>query len=292
MRKENLLLAALPEDERKRISPYLNKVGLDFQQVLIEPDQEITHIYFPCDVIISSVQEMSDGDTVETGLTGLEGFVGVQLWLRARSTPTRTLVQVRGETHHMRAADFIRHVRQTNSVLNELCGKYTHAFLVMTSQTAACNRSHPVNERLCRWRLCTKSTQSHPGIQWKGNKSRAKAQRRKENLENAAALCAFARGLFDRIKHFLCKASLAEALHNRIGRDEFPIRQDFIAQMLGVHRPTVSTAANMLQQAGLITYSRGQMRIVDPEGLKNGSCECLEIMEKQFAAVFDSTQSR
>lgn len=56
--------------------------------------------------------------------------------------------------------------------------------------------------------------------------------------------------------------------------------------MLGVHRPTVSTAAAFLQQAGLISYSRGQMRILDAEGLKNGSCECLEIMEKQFEKVF------
>jgi len=50
--------------------------------------------------------------------------------------------------------------------------------------------------------------------------------------------------------------------------------------------PTVSTAANMLQQAGLISYSRGQMRVLDPDGLREGSCECLELIEKQFAKVF------
>ena len=58
--------------------------------------------------------------------------------------------------------------------------------------------------------------------------------------------------------------------------------------MLGVHRPTVSTAANMLQQAGLISYSRGQMRILDEEGLRNGSCECLEIVERQFGQIFEA----
>ena len=99
----------------------------------------------------------------------------------------------------------------------------------MTSQTAACNRLHQINERLCRW---------------------------------------------------------LKLVHNRVRRDEFPIRQQFIALMLGVHRPTVSTAANMLQQAGLISYSRGQMRILDAEGLKEGSCECLEVIETQFAKVF------
>jgi Mn-dependent DtxR family transcriptional regulator len=65
------------------------------------------------------------------------------------------------------------------------------------------------------------------------------------------------------------------------------MRQEFMAQMLGVHRPTVSTTANMLQEAGLISYSRGQMRILDADGLRNGSCECLEIIEQHFDKVFE-----
>jgi CRP-like cAMP-binding protein len=230
MRDENLLLANLPDAERERLAPYLEPTVLEYQQVLIRPNEEITDLYFPYDAITSTIQEMSDGDSVETGLMGVEGFVGVQLWLHARTTPTRTLVQVAGKAHHMRAADFIRHVRDTDSPLNELCAKYAHAFLVMTSQTAACNRLHSIDQRLCRW---------------------------------------------------------LKLVHNRIRRDEFALRQEFVAQMLGVHRPTVSTAANMLQQAGLISYSRGQMRIVNPEGLRKGSCECLEIIEKQFATIFE-----
>jgi CRP-like cAMP-binding protein len=229
MREENLLLASLPDEERERLSPYLHHGTLEFQQVLIEPNKDITDIYFPYDAIASTVQEMSDGDSAETGLTGVEGFVGVQLWLHARTTPTVTLVQVPGTAFHMRATDFIRHVRDTNSPLNQLCAKYAHAFLVMTSQTAACNRLHSIDQRLCRW---------------------------------------------------------LKLVHNRVRRDEFPLRQEFVAQMLGVHRPTVSTAASMLQQAALIRYSRGQMRIIDADGLRNGSCECLEIIEKQFEKVF------
>lgn len=230
MRKENLLLASLPDSERDRIQPFLRHVVLDFQQVVIEPNKQITDIYFPFDAISSTIQDMSDGDSVETGLTGVEGLVGVQLWLHSPTTPTRTLIQVPGEAYHMHASDFVRHVRDTDSPLNALCARYAHAFLVMTSQTAACNRLHPVNERLCRWLML---------------------------------------------------------IHNRVRRDEFPVRQEFVAQMLGVHRPTVSTAAGMLQQAGLISYSRGRLRILDAEGLKNGSCECLDIVERQFAEVFE-----
>ena len=235
MREENLLLAYLPDEERERLAPYLHEEVLEFQQVLIEPNKEITDIYFPYDAITSTVQYMNDGDSVETGLMGVEGFVGVQLWLHSPTTPTRTLIQVAGRAHHMRATDFIRQVRDTDSPLNELCAKYSHAFLVMTSQTAACNRLHPINERLCRW---------------------------------------------------------LKLVHNRLRRDEFPLRQEFVAQMLGVHRPTVSTAANMLQQAGLIRYSRGQMRILDSDGLRSGSCECLEVIEDQFEKIFQSTPKR
>jgi hypothetical protein len=142
MREENLLLAYLPDEERERLAPYVHQVILDFQQVLIEPNQQITDLYFPYDAVTSTIQEMGDGDSVETGLMGIEGFVGVQLWLHSPTTPTRTLVQVPGRAHHMRAADFIRLVRDADSPLNELCAKYAHGFLSMTSLTAACNRLH------------------------------------------------------------------------------------------------------------------------------------------------------
>jgi hypothetical protein len=98
MREENLLLANLPDAERRKLDPYLREDVLEFQQVLIEPNQPITTMYFPYDAITSTIQEMSDGDSVETGLMGIEGFVGVQLWLHAPTTPTRTLVQVPGKS--------------------------------------------------------------------------------------------------------------------------------------------------------------------------------------------------
>jgi hypothetical protein len=168
---------------------------------------------------------------IETGLMGVEGLVGIQLWLGMPSTSTKTIVQVDGRGHRMRAADFIREVmNRPESPLNGLIGRYIHAFLAMTSQVAACNRLHTIDQRLCRW---------------------------------------------------------LKLVHNRVRRDQFQMRQEFMAEMLGVQRPTVSTAANMLQQAGLISYSRGQMRIRDPEGLLAGSCECLQLMETQFDRIFE-----
>ena len=76
-------------------------------------------------------------------------------------------------------------------------------------------------------------------------------------------------------------------IHNRIRRDEFQMRQDFMAMMLGAQRPTVSTTAGILQKAGLISYTRGRMTVLDPEGLLAGSCECLELLEHEMDRIFD-----
>ena len=65
--------------------------------------------------------------------------------------------------------------------------------------------------------------------------------------------------------------------YNRARRTDFPMRHEFLAQMLGVQRPTLSTTANVLQRAGLITYRYGKLTILDPGGLAEGACECYEI---------------
>jgi CRP-like cAMP-binding protein len=62
--------------------------------------------------------------------------------------------------------------------------------------------------------------------------------------------------------------------HDRVGRDEFPLTQEFVAMMLGATRPTVTIVAGTLQRAGLITYHRGHLSVVDRDGLEAASCEC------------------
>ena len=66
--------------------------------------------------------------------------------------------------------------------------------------------------------------------------------------------------------------------HDRVGQDQFPLTQEFMAQMLAVRRATVTEAAGRLQQAGLITYSRGIVTILDRPGLEVVSCECYRII--------------
>jgi CRP-like cAMP-binding protein len=228
---ENLILQSLPREERARLDPFIQTRNFETQAVLIHPNEPISEVLFPYSLVTSTIQELSDGSAVETGLMGIEGVVGVQLWLKVPTTPTRTIVQVAGRAHRISAEDFEREVmHQPRSVLNIMIARYIHAFLCMTSQAAACNRLHSVDQRLCRW---------------------------------------------------------LKLVHNRVRRDEFPMRQEFLALMLGVQRPTLSTAAHMLAQAGLITYSRGLMKVLDPDGLEQGSCECYGLMEAQMNRVYE-----
>lgn len=70
--------------------------------------------------------------------------------------------------------------------------------------------------------------------------------------------------------------------HDQAGGDEFKITQEFLAQMLGVSRPSVAVSAAALQQAGFISYHRGQMTIVDRKGLEAVACECYAVISDQF----------
>jgi CRP-like cAMP-binding protein len=75
--------------------------------------------------------------------------------------------------------------------------------------------------------------------------------------------------------------------HDRVGADEFHLTQEFLAQMLGVRRPSVTVAAGLLQKAGLIRYQRGRIRIVDRASLENKACECYETVRQDFDRLFN-----
>lgn len=73
--------------------------------------------------------------------------------------------------------------------------------------------------------------------------------------------------------------------HDRVDGDSFFLTQEFIADMLGVHRPSVSLVAGAFQRAGFIRYSRGAMTILDREGLEDASCECYAVAAEAFARL-------
>ncbi|MFC7516017.1 Crp/Fnr family transcriptional regulator [Herbaspirillum sp. GCM10030257] len=76
--------------------------------------------------------------------------------------------------------------------------------------------------------------------------------------------------------------------HDRVEGDHFYLTQEFIADMLGVHRPSVSLVASAFQQAGLIRYSRGRMSILNRQGLEELACECYGIAREQVDHLLDT----
>jgi CRP-like cAMP-binding protein len=70
--------------------------------------------------------------------------------------------------------------------------------------------------------------------------------------------------------------------HDRMQSDEFLLTQEFLAMMLGVQRTGVTAAAGVLQRNGLIRYKRGNVTMIDRQGLKDRSCECYGVSKKEF----------
>lgn len=77
-----------------------------------------------------------------------------------------------------------------------------------------------------------------------------------------------------------------------MGRDDFPLTQEFASMMLGASRPTVTLVAGTLQKAGLITYHRGHITILDGEKLEAASCECYRAATDLLKSVTDGSRSR
>jgi CRP-like cAMP-binding protein len=77
--------------------------------------------------------------------------------------------------------------------------------------------------------------------------------------------------------------------HDRVARDEFPLPQEFLAQMLGARRTSVTAVTGRLQQAGLIRYRRGIVRMLDRAGLEAASCECYGVIKQEYDRLLGPT---
>ncbi|MEB3214398.1 MAG: Crp/Fnr family transcriptional regulator [Leptolyngbyaceae bacterium] len=148
----NLLLAALPEEEYARLASRLREVHWTLGQVIYEPNEVISTVYFPNQAMISLVQIMEDGSTVEAGIVGNDGMLGYPVYLGGQSMSSRAIVQIAGSAIALDATVLKSEFRR-GEALHDILLLYTQAFLAQLSQTAACNQFHPVEERLARWLL-------------------------------------------------------------------------------------------------------------------------------------------
>ncbi len=219
---QNRLLASLPRAEINRLIRHLTPVTLAQEQSL--SNGVSAQGYFLEDGIASVVVTVENGDTVEVGIIGIDGVVGLPILLGTTSAPGRTFIQIAGSGYRIEG-DRLKEEFERPSEFREYVLRYVQGFLVQTAQTAVCNRLHNIEERLARWLLsCRDRTQS----------------------------------------------------------DKLHLTHDFLGQMLGAPRSTVTLAAGLLQRAGTIGYSRGVVTIEDRAALEGSACECYQVVRQEF----------
>ena len=121
-------------------------------EVIYEPGDTLTHLYFPTTAIVSLLYVMRNGESAEIAIVGSEGVVGVALFMGGGSTSSRALVQSAGGAYRLSSALMKREFDQGGPALH-LVLRYTQALMTQMMQTAACNKHHSLDQQLCRWLL-------------------------------------------------------------------------------------------------------------------------------------------
>jgi hypothetical protein len=213
----NCLLSQLPDEDYYQFASHLRPVTLAMGKIVEDANGRFGSAYFPTTCVMSLICAMENGAMPEVALMGNDGLLGTSLFLGGNNAiPNRAIVGIAGEALKM-DAHFLQEQFARGGMFQNILLGYTAALIKQISLTAACNRMHTLEKRLCRWLLL---------------------------------------------------------IHDRASSNELVMTHEFIANMLGGRRETVTVAAGHLQDAGLIHYNRGRLRIVDRMGLENAVCEC------------------
>jgi CRP-like cAMP-binding protein len=220
----NRILLGLPSKECGFLLSKLIFMDLRLHDLLQEAGRPIEYCYFPNTAMASILNVMDDGKSVEVGLAGWEGFVGLPVIAGFRSSASRVVTQAEGNAFRVKVDDMREVLRKCPQLVASLL-RYSQEATMEVTQIAACNRLHEIDERLARWLLMS---------------------------------------------------------HDRIGKDTLPLTQEFLSQMLGTRRASVSVAASILQKAELISYTRGHVSILNRNELEKATCECYAVIQRQL----------
>jgi CRP-like cAMP-binding protein len=149
---DNLLLAALSEEDLSRIRPHLRPVCLQIKQHLTGANQPIGHVYFLQSGIVSVVAQTCDGHRIEVGIVGREGVTGLPLALGSGQGPNQEFVQVPGKALAMPAGEF-RRALETLPQFHATVLRYAYVFMTQISQSMLSAGCDQIGPRLARWLL-------------------------------------------------------------------------------------------------------------------------------------------
>src|ERR1700690_4068617 len=141
----NRLLLALPSSNLKQLMPELEHIRCDREQILMDADSSIDHVFFPDSGVISAVAVYSDGRIIETATIGREGCTNVQAALGAKRSSVRLLVQIPGSAQKMPRATFGRAMGNI-ALFRNLMYAFLQAFLDQVLISVACNGAHSLRE--------------------------------------------------------------------------------------------------------------------------------------------------
>jgi CRP-like cAMP-binding protein len=216
-------LATLPLADIEALKAHFTLVPMTQGTLLFNVDDEVEHVHFPLSGMISLLVVLKNGNGIETATVGREGVVGAMAGLGLHNSRVRAVIQLASVVARIPAVQFRRATAKSAALLN-LCIRYNETLLSQARVTAACNLSHSIEARFCRWLL-------------------------------------------------QCR--------DRVESDTVPLTQEFLSEMLGVRRTSVSEVASKMLDAGVISYSRGIIKIVNLQKLKEISCECYETLREE-----------
>jgi CRP-like cAMP-binding protein len=213
---KNLLLASLHDGELQRLNgdlePIDGRLG-DFVGREYEPAE---WAYFPEGSVMSMIRILEDGSMIEVGVVGFDGVVGIQALPENAQQPYRVIVQHPGAALRMPMRRLREEFRRGGK-FQEVLLTFSTNLLLQVSQTAACNRLHPLEQRLARWLLM---------------------------------------------------------MLDRTDSDQLKLTQEFLSHMLGTRIAGVNEAVASLTLSGLVKHGRGNIEVIDREGLQLVACEC------------------
>ena len=218
---DNVILLSLPDEEYNLLRPHLEPAELPQYQILHEPAEKIDFAYFLNQGMTSLVALSADGRSVEVGIVGREGMVGMSIAVGLLRGTFRAIMQMSGAGLRIRSEIF-QQVLLCASTLQAEVSRFALMHGMQVAQLAACNRLHDIEQRLARWLL-------------------------------------------------MCQ--------DRVDSPLLPLTHEFLAQMLGTGRPSVTLAAGALESAGVIENLRGTVKVLNRKGLEQAACECYGVIQ-------------